>query len=518
MGRQPIEIRIRNAVRDIGAKGSDPWTRWEAISKDFSGTVELQELYDAVGEAPEATLDDIPRANAVYYAGRDADATFRIKPILWNLIQAMELEGCYRMDLATIPMINRMQHVGMLVNKQHFYDFEVELTDTMAVKAQELMPWTHNPEFNPNSPDQTAKLMYTPKSQGGLGLTPKHKTRGGKDSTDDKTLEALRRAHPAIPIIIDYRELGTMRDDFCVKMPRLCSRDGRIHCTIRITRVSSGRLSATTPNMLGIPVRTDLGKRIRAGFPARPGCLLAGLDLDQVEMREIAYQSQDPTMRKAFRDGVDIHRLTGSLVFGKDPRDVTTEERYASKRIGFGVITGITEEGLLVQMELAGATGWDLVRCRQVIYDYLHGVYPRCGAYLEECRAEARRYGFVRDRWGRIRYLPGVHSDIPWVRYEAERQSHSFKISASAQGVLKTAMAGVWEYIKPDVGGFNDLGAIEPLLQIHDELLFEGTEEYWDGGHNLENIKLLMCHSSSMGDIPIKAKGQTAENWGGLKD
>lgn len=516
MARQPIEKRIQRAIKDITEKDADPRARWAKIAEDFPD--EAGEIEAKYGPMLEATLDDIDRPKAVYYAGRDADATWRIKPILWDLIQAQGLEGCYRMDLATIPIVNRMQHVGMLVDKQHFYDFEKELTAGMAVKVKELLPWTGDPEFNPNSPDQVAALMFS-KPPTGLGLTPKHKTKGGKDSTDDKTLEALRRTHPAIPIIIDFRELGTMRDDFCVKMPRLCGLDGRIHCTIRITRVSSGRLSATTPNMLGIPVRTDLGKKIRAGFPARPGCLLAGLDLDQIEMREIAFQSQDPIMRKAFRDGVDIHRLTGALVFGKDPRDVTTEERYASKRIGFGVITGITEEGLLAQMELAGATGWDLPRCRKVIHDYLYGIYKRIGAYLEECRAEARRNGFVRDRWGRIRYLPGVHSDISWIRYEAERQSHSFKVSASAQGVLKTAMAAMWAYIRPDIGDFDTLGEVEPLLQIHDELLFEGTEEYWDPREcRLDEIRLIMCHSSSLGDIPIKAKGQNAPNWAELKD
>lgn len=607
MARQPIEQRLKRAIKDITEKDADPRARWAKIKEDFPE--EVGEIEAQHGELLEATLDDIDRAKAVFYAGRDADATFRIKPILWDLIQAQGLEGCYRMDLATIPMINRMQHVGMAVDKPHFYRFEKKLTEAMAEKVKELLPWTRDPEFNPNSPDQTAEFLFKK-----LGIVSKNKTPTGKESTNDKVLEAIRGGafsfatsystpeskqthegaqssgdttaerqavcglrgevsllHNAIRSrtgeegekrvsdgssqftsasggsgevrrgmrelssltnlektravkeivsqIIDFRELGTMRDDFCVKMVRLCGPDGRIRCTFRVTRVSSGRLSATTPNMLGIPVRTELGRQIREGFIAPPGRLLAGLDLDQIEMREIGFQSQDPTMRKAFRDGVDIHRLTGARVFGKKPEDVTTEERYASKRIGFGVITGITEEGLLVQMELAGATGWDLPRCRSVIRDYLHRVYPRVGAYLEECRAEARRNGFVRDRWGRIRYLPGVHSDISWIRYEAERQAHSFKISASAQGILKTAMAAIWEYIKPDVGTFKTRGKVEPLLQIHDELLFEGTEEYWDPSEGrLDEIRLIMCHSSGLGDIPIKAKGQTAQSWAGLKD
>lgn len=466
-------------------------------------------LENSIGAPPEATLDDVPRERAVRYSGRDADTTFRIKPVLWDMVVARGLEGCYRMDLATVPMINRMQHVGMKVDVSHFHKLEKELTAGMKREQWEIISMIRGlPEdFNPNSPDQTADLLFRR-----LGLKSKHKTPTRKDSTNDKVLEALRSAHPVVPHIIDYRELGTMRDDFCIKIPRMVGGDGRIHCTIRITRVSSGRLSATGPNLLGIPVRTALGKKIREGFVSTDGCVMVGIDLDQIEMREMAYQSKDENMIRAFVEGRDIHRQTGAMVFGKRPEDVTAEERYASKRIGFGVITGIQAEGLLQQMELAGAEGWDLIRCEQAIQGFM-GYYKGVRAYLEECRAEARRYGYVRDRWGRIRYLPGVHSDIPRVRSEAERQSHSFKISASAQGTLKHAMKAIWDNFRGVWGN-----GMEPLLQIHDELLFEMKKEIAEDGSAIEEIQDLMCYTTGLGQVPIKAKSSIGTNWGMLKD
>jgi DNA polymerase-1 len=459
---------------------------------------------------PVATLNDVPPDEAVAYAARDADATLRIYPKLWDRIVAMGLEGCYRMDMAVIPVVERMQATGMAVDVGHFERLGHELLHHMDVIRGDISVMTGF-DINPGSGDQTAMLLAA------LNLfsdRPKMTMGGSRESTNDKVLESLRLAHPVIPLILDWREMAKLRNSFCLTLPGAVDGDGRIRCNLRITRVSSGRLSATGPNLLAIPVRTPLGRRIREGFVAPPDCVLGDWDLDQIEMRQLAHESEDPTLCALFNRGEDIHRQTGAYVFGKNPQDVTTEERYAAKRIGFGVITGITEVGLAEQMALAGATGWPEDRCKEVIDEWF-GVYPGARSYLEACRAEARRNGYVRDMWGRIRYLPGVHSEIPRIREEALRQSHSFKISAGAQGTLKRAMAVIWRDMRalwPEIKAFR----LEPLLQVHDELLFELTDdkflrEYWDA-----LVVDRLCNTTKY-RVPIKAKGGYAANWGALE-
>ena len=506
MARQTIEQRIRRVWSDCEKSTKvDIRARWEKIKENLPD--EAYKIEQAIGPMPEATLDDVPHDVAIRYAARDADATLRVAGVLWPTLLSMGLERAYRMDMAVIPMFERMQANGMLVNPNHFYDLYDEMTLDMEKKVEEIDSQYHcGADFNPNSPDQVAWFLFDK-----LRLKSTKKTPTGKRCTNDKVLEALRRSHPAVPMIIDYREFGTMRDDFCKKMPRMVSDDGRIHGQFKVTRVSSGRLSMSEPNLLGIPVRTDLGKRIREGFITKPGYVLGSWDLDQIEMREMAHQSQDETMIKIFKEGkVDIHRQTAAWTFGIKPEDVTTIQRYAAKRIGFGVITGITEVGLADQMAMAGADGWGTDRCAEAIREWFK-IYREVPSYMEGCRAEVRRHGFATDRWGRIRYLPGVYSDIPSVKAEAERQSHSFKISASAQGILKQGMAAIWEWL----GEENLWGKVEPLLQIHDELIFEVQDGYQEMAGPM--IHDMMCHTTPL-DVPIKSKYSFGQNWGLLKD
>jgi DNA polymerase-1 len=455
---------------------------------------------------PEADLDDIPLEDAVHYACRDADATLRIFPVLSRMIDEMGLREVYEMDLAVIPMVECMQSWGMKIDVPHFQQLDRKLTMMMAVEVDalcQLVPGLPH-DFNPNSPVQVADLLFRQ-----LKLKPTKKTSTGKDSTNDKVLEALRSSNPVLPHILSYRELAKARDSFCRVMPRLVSDDGRIRCNLRVTRVSSGRLAATNPNLLAIPVRSDVGKEVRQGFVADDGYVLGGWDLDQAEMRYMADESQDEGLCSIFREGkVDVHTQTAADAFGKNPQDVTKIERYAAKRIGFGVITGITEVGLYDQMALAGAQGWTVDRCKDAIdayFDLRKGV----AVYMEACRAEARRYGFVRDRWGRIRYLPGVHSRIDSVRAEAERQSHSHKIQSGAQGLLKRAMAAMWDWMRanPD---------IRPLLQIHDSMLLEVKADP-DLMEEVDTAMQYYLTQTTPLTVPMGAKGGYAENWGEME-
>jgi DNA polymerase-1 len=454
---------------------------------------------------PEATLDDIPREVAVRYAARDADATLRIYPILSGMIDSGGLREVYEIDMGIIPMIDRMHTVGMLIDVPHFQKLEKHLTTEMS-RTQDKIKQITGYDINPASGDQTAMLLTA------VGIKLTRMTKGGqRESTNDKILESFRSHHPAVGLVCDYRELAKLRDTFCVVLPKLVHPDGRIRCDFRITRVSSGRLAASHPNLLGIPVRSELGKEIRRGFVAAPGHVLGSWDLDQIEMRVMADESQDPTLCRAFLDGVDVHRLTGAMMFGKKPDKVTTAERYAAKRVGFGILYGISAGGLRDQMHMAGQMDWTEESCQEAI-DAWFKMYPKVRSYFDLCTAEARRYGYVRDRWGRIRYLPGVNSDIPRIREEANRQSVSHKIQAGAQGLIKRAMKEIWQMKKKMTAHY-----VEPLLQIHDELLFEvddseGFKDSWS-----VYVVAALCNVTKL-RVPVKAKGGYGGNWGELKD
>lgn len=457
---------------------------------------------------PVTTLDDVPRDLAVKYAGRDADMTARIEPILEEKMQVMELEAIEILDLSVIPMVERMQRNGMPANRQKLLDlgnhclFEME-------RIRYYIWCETGVDMNPDSPNQTRDLLY-----GTCGIKPTRKTPSGKDwSTDDKALGEIA-GDPVVDLVRDYREHSKIRNSFATVLPYSMGEDDRCRCTIRVTRVNSGRLSASDPNLLAQPVRSDLGRELRACFECKPesGHVLGGWDLDQVEMRYMAHESADPVLVGLFLDGIDVHSSTASKIFGIPIDKVDPfKHRIPAKRVGFGVITGITGVGLLQQFKLEGITGHDEDSCDEIIAEWFK-VYPGVKKYMENCRAEARRYGFVRDCWGRIRYLPGIHSPIGYIRQEAERQSHSFKISSGAQGLLKLGMAEIWNDVMPKY--WEEGYYLEPLLQIHDELIFELDECLQETlGPEISQV---LC-SSAEWRVPIKSKYHFAKDWGGLK-
>lgn len=543
----PLNKRIARILSD-SAK-DDPETgkvtnlrkRWHNIVED---NPQVQDKVESgIGPMPVATLDDVDYDRAIRYAGRDSDATLRIHPTLQHKIDDLGLGRVLGIDLAIVPMIERMQYVGMPAEPKRFEVLGVKCDRIMEEQRTAIKQLT-GADINPDSGDQVAALLYDQ-----LGIEATKFTKGRKQpgtelrlkrgSTNDKVLEALRYQHPVIPHITDYREASKIKSSFVNPLPRYLERDGRIHPTIRITRVVSGRISCTHPNLTAMPVRSEFGKEVRSCFVAQPGHILGSWDLDQIEMREMASQSKDAGLLDIFHDPKkDVHAETAAQIFGlhinerADNRkerylDVDAlRHRYPAKRVGFGVITGITEIGLKAQMDLAGATKnglpldkggilWTKDECKELIDGYMK-VRPGVERYLTACRWEAKRRGYVRDRWGRMRYLPGVFSNKYWVREEAERQSHSHKISASAQGVIKVAMARIWEWVLTMQA---DGHYIEPLIQIHDELVFELDDDpQFMKDWNDIMLAVLTDQKKAELDVPVQAKGGYAHDWGQLKD
>lgn len=496
--------RLTALEKDVYERGKDVdiaerVAKWEDSAAD--------ELREVCGEVTEPTLGDIPPAKAEAYACRDADATLRIAPYLIRRVKEEGMERVAEIDHAIIPIVDQMQHHGILIEPDHFRELEGKWTIEMS-EVRDQIEGMVGVRINPSSPDQVSGLLFKQ-----LGLPSKKLTKGGDDSTQDKVLEALRHLHPVLPLIMDYRELDKMRGSFCRKMLKLMGPDHRVRGTIRITRTASGRLAMSSPNLMAIPVRMERGRLLREGFIAAPGNVIGNWDLDQIEMREIADASDDPLLIELFSDATrDIHSETAARMFDKaialiDPKT----ERYAAKRVGFGIATQITGRGLVDQMELAGATHadgshWTESECDDLI-ELWFGVYPGVRRFIDRVKAKVRRTGMATDRWGRIRHLEGIWSTLDRIRAEAERQGPSHEIQAGAQGVMKQNMARIWSNIQ-------DLPEVKPLLQIHDSLMLEYPEEM----HPLVNeIVMDGMENTVKYKVPITASGEYGYSWGKME-
>lgn len=518
---QTIEQRVRRIVGDVAKRGLLMPDNPEGV--DLRARVEGWEdtaavtFVSMVGVPPEPTLSDIPQEKAVHYACRDADATWRVFPILMAKVKELGMEQVCAIDHGVIPMVERMQSNGLLVDKEWMQYLDQRLTEQMEGVRDEIEKMV-GVRINPGSSKQTAALLFKQ-----LKLASRKTTSTGMDSTQDKVLEGLRMAHPVVPLVLSYRELDKARGSFVRVAIQKAGADGRLRCNLRVTRVTSGRLAANTPNLMAIPVRSDVGHEIRQGFIAPIGKVLADWDLDQAEMRIMAHESEDVGLLEIFNSGkIDVHTDTASKMFSVPYEMVDKNtQRYPAKRVGFGVITGITGAGLVDQMVLAGAKrpdggDWTQDECDDLIRRWFEA-RPGVRSYMDRCRAEARRQGWIADMWGRRRYLPGVWSTVERIREEACRQSHSHKIQAGAQGYIKIAMAQIWWWLEevwwPRGGRW---ATIEPILQIHDSLLFELPDEDEIISEVDEVVVSCMAHAAEL-RVPMGAKGGRAKNWGDLK-
>lgn len=464
------------------------------------------------------TMDEILAKDpqtVIDYAGADASDTLALKPILWSRIQDLGLEGIYEIDRRVLPLYARMEQVGMPVNMDYYAEFATWLASELEIKTFLLQ--TEYPDLNPASPDQVAAIMFDHLKLPGGKKTPS----GDRFSTNDKIMEALKD-HPFVAAMIEWRELAKLKNTFIDPLPQYV-RGGRLFFELLPTRVVSGRLAAKNPNTLAFPKYTDLGKRFRGGVQAGPGRLLGSWDLNQIELRVLAMDAGSTTLRKAFLTGEDIHSRTASKVFGIPPGvKEAPAQRVAAKAVNFGIPMGLTEVGLAEQMrrhhypfpELKGQTftNTDAHRKAQaeVCRSWIKAVIADWGiaGYIDDCHAEARRFGYIRSRGGRIRFLPSVLSPNKQIRQAAQRDAQAYGPQAGCRFYMKQVEYRVWiEVIKP----LQHQGMyIEPILDIHDDLLLEFDMDL--GSLLLPLIESMVADSFDT-EIPITAKGSVGTKW-----
>lgn len=481
--------------------------RWDKVIEDHPDWHQM--VVDQIGTMPHASLDDIPEHIAVQYSGRDADATLRINPELDALLDEWGTRRSYELDKSVLPALSRMIQVGTPMNPGKLRALGVDMTRRMDGLRAKL-------GINPRSPIEVGELLFNK-----LGIKNKKWTPTGKKQIDNRLLESVRHLYWQAGAIADYREYGVNRDNFCTNLLAALDCHNRIHPDMGM-RAKSGRFTCGAPNMLGLPVLSDVGILIRDAVEAQPRRKLGEWDYSQQEIRWLAHLSQDPKLMRAYFNKEDVHANTAAEMFGIPLSQVDElRHRFPAKRVTCAAYGGITEDGILAQMDRCGANSARAVAglpvfnkddTRRMIVEWFK-IYPGAAAFMEECRAEARRNGYVRDYWGRVTLLPGVWSDIPKVRAHAERQAPSYHIQGGAAGQLKRAIAALWPWFERwrAAGWYAEM-----LLPVHDALLCEFDADPARNEVQDAVIAGEMANAVQL-SIPCVAKGHFGQTWADTK-
>lgn len=450
-----------------------------------------------------------------------------------RLLDHPSMENVLRLDQGAFPMIREMHRRGIYLNVPKLKLLETELSDREVSLQKEIDFWAGR-SFNAGSPDQVAHLLF---DEFHLPVPPGiPMTKSGKrPSVDDNCLAALANEHPIVNIIQDLRGMKKLRTTYVAPLPTLVKEDGRIHTTFRTTVARTGRLSSENPNLMNISVRSEDGKRVREAFEAQyDDTVLGAIDLSQIEMRTAAHLSRDAAMAEVFRLNQDIHLKTVCSIYHMDYQTTEAEwkrykageltgtaydrmksleanERLRMKQVGFGVLFGQTPPGLQLSILSVGGPFTPIADCERHIGQWFD-VYSGIREWLEETYCRVRQHGMVWDIFGRPRLIPGVRSALSYIVGRALREAGNQPVQASAQGIIKLAMAKI---MKEVVMMFQSFGEIcWPLLQIHDELICELgkniTEDFL--GLSKEIMETVVPLS-----VPVRASASIARNWKELK-
>jgi len=430
-------------------------------------------------------------------SGERADFLLRLAPILRAEVEKQGLLDVYeKIDLPLAGVLARMEAAGVRVDKNEL--------DIISKKAQEEITRLEKTiydlagfEFTINSPQQLAEVLFDK-----LNLQPPRKSRVKSRSTAAEVLNELALVHELPKKILEYRELAKLKSTYSDSLPKLIHPvSGRLHTRFSQTGTATGRLSSSNPNLQNIPVRTELGREIRAAFIAAPGNKLLSADYSQIELRILAHLSEDPVLVEAFRRGEDIHSRTAQEVFGVAPFAQTPDHRRVAKVINFGVIYGLSPFGL------AQTLGIDTREAAKFIATYFER-YSGVKKYLDAQIAETRKTGFTKTIFGRIRPMPEINSPQPNMRNFAERTAMNTPMQGSAADLIKLAMIELDRRLPKE-----DFKS-RMILQVHDELLFEGPEEEIPRLTKLVKEVMENVHKLS---VPLIVDTKVGNNWRDMK-
>jgi DNA polymerase-1 len=347
-------------------------------------------------------------------------------------------------------------------------------------------------EFNVNSPRQLGDVLFNRM----MLPRPMKYGKGKVVSTAQDVLEGLAAEHEIVRLVLEFRQQSKLKSTYIDALPQLC-RNGRVHTSFSQTVAATGRLSSNNPNLQNIPIRSELGREVRAAFVAAPGCVLIGADYSQIELRLLAHYSGDPLLTEAYRTGKDIHALTASEVFGVPPMLIDAEHRRRAKAVNFGIVYGLSPFGLSQQL------GIDQKEAKRFIEAYFER-YAGVRTFIDATLAQARQDGFVRNLFGRKRNIPDLLSKNPNLRGFAERTAVNTPLQGTAADLIKIAMLRLDAELRS-----RNLKA-QMLLQVHDELVLEAPETEVEVVKSLVKECMENAHAIS---VPLEVEVYVGKNW-----
>lgn len=440
------------------------------------------------------SFDKICIEDATKYACSNADSIIKLNHDLRSkFISNPVLENIYRLEMQVLVILFMIERLGVKINSE-------ELNHQGTLLSQEIFELEKSAHglagqsFNLNSPKQVGKILF-----GVMKLPILRKTRNGAPSTDEDVLSRLAPTYSLPKILLEYRVLSKLESNYVNKLPRMINPfTGRIHTHYSQVSVITGRLASSEPNLQNIPIRTELGRRVRSSFISEQGWLVSA-DYSQIELRIMAHVSNDSNLQRAFISGEDVHRTTAAEIFGTSIQDVTTEARRSAKAINFGLIYGMGVFGLASTL---GITRYEA----QAYMDRYFSRYPGVVEYMESTRILARKQGYVQTVFGRRLWLPEIKEVSKLRREAAERSAINATIQGTAADLIKMAMVAVQRWIDT-----KDLKKTRMIMQVHDELILEVPEK------DIESVKAslsgLMCNVAQL-KVPLIAKLGVGRNWG----
>ncbi len=383
-----------------------------------------------------------------------------------------------------------MTRTGILVDREGIEAFGVQLRQELDQVLTRIEMEAGTSDFNPNSPKQLGTLLFDT-----MGLPHGKKTKNGW-STDAETLEKLRDI-PLVEDILQYRACQKLNSTYVEGLLKVIGEDGRIHTRFNQTEARTGRLSSDNPNLQNIPIRTEMGSKLRAYFVAKPGCVLVDADYSQIELRILAHVTGDAHMQEAFLSGADIHRSTAAKIYNIRPEDVTPRLRSSAKAINFGIMYG---KGAY---SLSKDIGVSVKEAETFLQTYL-ATFPNIDGYMEKTIADARQCGYVSTLFGRRRALPELNSNNHNIRASGERMARNTPIQGTAADVIKLAMVRVWRRLR------NEKMESRLILTVHDELIVEAPEAEAEKAAQILREEMEGCVHYA---VPLSTDVHTGKNW-----
>ncbi len=437
-------------------------------------------------------ITEIPVERVAEYAIEDADVTYRLSLVLEPKLAEENLTRLFSdVEVPLVEVLAEMEWNGVRIDAGYFSALSRENGELLA-KAEEEIHRIAGVKFNINSTRELSQVLF-----GKLGLKPVKKTKTGF-STDIQVLEELKGRHEIVDHLISYRTLTKLKSTYIDTLPTLISRKtGRIHTSYNQTVVATGRLSSSSPNLQNIPVRDEFGRKIRRGFVPEKGHLLMSADYSQIELRIAAHLSGDENMIRAFKEGIDIHALTASSVFGVEMEGVTPDMRRQAKIINFATIYGVSPFGLSQQADIGVREAAEFIR------KYFE-TYPGFKQFIDDTISFAREHGYVQTLLGRKRRLPEINSATSFRREGEERVAINTPIQGTSADLIKLAMIRIHHEIK------KRKLASRMILQVHDELVFESPER--ERGEIEAIVRHEMEHALDL-RVPVTVDVGWGKNW-----